>query len=309
MAIRFNCSCGKALSLQDRLAGKKIKCPGCCVISTVQASSTIPMEPSHPDDETQNRPPKMKRRTKKKPPTKESLFKVPEALEMGDLKVSFGDADPWWWDDDQIRYVWERVVFVLVAIGILVGTVYAFRYAYPAQGTVNGLLVALGGLGSFTLLVLAGLAVILEMPKEGFDKIKPYLEFFPDVTAIGSSWLIQGIHMSATDPGDSQIWGWTTSIWLASIAIWTINLLVRVEGNEDFSAFDLIDLVMPILPMTSTLMAAYFRNKDGSLPLDVQDSLTNATRVEVAVQVILTIVLVCRIIVVWQKRGSEQTEE
>ena len=37
--LRVNCSCGKSLKVDDKLAGKKIKCPACGTVQLVKAAA------------------------------------------------------------------------------------------------------------------------------------------------------------------------------------------------------------------------------------------------------------------------------
>src|SRR5271169_4149172 len=56
--LHVSCSCGKELTLNDDLAGKKIKCPACAKVVTVKAAtsaavSTRPMKPVADDEESE----------------------------------------------------------------------------------------------------------------------------------------------------------------------------------------------------------------------------------------------------------------
>lgn len=45
MSLLFTCSCGKKLQVNDEMAGKKVRCPGCQAVNQVTAAQNIPTVP------------------------------------------------------------------------------------------------------------------------------------------------------------------------------------------------------------------------------------------------------------------------
>lgn len=57
MPIRVKCSCGKALSVKDELAGKKVKCPGCSSAIPIPKPAAVPVKkPADDDDDDDGSP-------------------------------------------------------------------------------------------------------------------------------------------------------------------------------------------------------------------------------------------------------------